>query len=409
MSHPDAPSSDPPVRRSRGFIVGYGLAQAGAFIAFIPLLALLLPEKAREIAGAGGAGLLLSQAAMVGGLTAAIANLAFGVLSDRTRSRFGRRRPWIIGGFLGVAVSLYGIGAADDAPHLIWGIVLFQLTVNAFYAPLSALVPDLVPDAQKGLISAWAGGALPLANLFTAAVLSRFTGASDIQYLLVAVAAGALILPFAFRLRERPAAPREFRLSFVAFRDPRFTRAFAARLLVESAIAINTLYVLLWLQTAPGRVMPTGWTTLSWFGVLLVSSTLAGAVSGFIGGVASDRMRRRRIFVICGALAMAAAFVLLAFAPAWPVVLAAQMLFGAAHGLHATTVAAMTAEILQHPDEAGRDLGIMNMAVALPQSLAPGAAAIVFSIGLTINWVFAAAAAAALLSALILAGQERRK
>lgn len=407
MTPADVSTPDPKVRCSRGFVAGYGLAQAGAFITFIPLLALLLPEKARAIAGADGAGLLLSQAAMIGGLTAAIANVAFGVLSDRTRGRFGRRRPWIVGGFLAAAAALAMIAMSSDPAVLILGIVLFQLAVNAFYGPLTALVPDLVPDAQKGLVSAWAGAALPVANLFTAVVISRFAGKSHIEYGLVIAASALLILPFALTLRERSApapAGRSPGLSFAAFGDPPFARAFAARLLAESAIAVNTLYVLLWLQDAPARTLPPGWTPLSWFGVLLVASTLAGAVTGFAGGLVSDRLRRRRIFVIGGSIAMGTAFAVLASEPVWTAVLGAQILFGAAHGLHATTVAAMTAEILKDPEGNGRDLGIMNMAVALPQSVAPALAAVLFGLGLSIGWIFAAAAAAAILSAIVLAG-----
>lgn len=399
MTDANATAADPLPHRSRGFIVGYGAAQAGAFITFIPLLALLLPEKARDLAGPDGAGLLLSQAAMVGGLTATVANLLFGALSDRTRTPFGRRRPWIIGGFAGVALSMVLIAMATGPVTLILSVVVFQLGVNALYGPLMALVPDLVPNAQKGLVSAWAGAALPVANLFTALVISRFSNAPGLQYLLVVLAAGLLILPFTIRVRERWTPPRTFRFSFAALADRRFSLAFVARLLAESAVAINTLYLLLWLQTAPPGALPQGWSAAAGFSVLLIGSTLAGAGAGFVGGMVSDRLRHRRAFVIAGALGMAVALAILAAAPPWPAALLVQILFGAAHGLHATTVAAMTAEILPDPEEAGRDLGVMNMAIALPQSLAPALAAVIFTLGLSMNWIFAAASVAAVLAA----------
>ena len=164
-----------PSHRSRWFILGYGAAQAGAFICFIPLLTLLLPGKAQLIGGADKA-LLLSQMAMLGGLTAAIANLLFGGLSDRTRGPLGRRRPWILAGLALVAVALALIAGARSPLQLALGVVAFQMAVNALYAPLTALVPDMVADAQKGLVSAWAGAALPVANLFTAVVVTRLAG-----------------------------------------------------------------------------------------------------------------------------------------------------------------------------------------------------------------------------------------
>ena len=72
--------------------------------------------------------------------------------------------------------------------ELVLAVILFQVAVNVLYAPLMAVVPDLVPDSQKGLVSAWAGAALPVANLFTALVVSRLAGWTAAQFTVVALA-----------------------------------------------------------------------------------------------------------------------------------------------------------------------------------------------------------------------------
>lgn len=391
-------------RRSRGFVVGYGAAQAGAFICFIPLLTLLLPEKAEQIGGADKA-LLLGLAAMLGGLTAAGANLLFGALSDGTKSRMGRRRPWILAGFAATALALALIGSARDPFQLAIGVVVFQLAVNALYAPLMALVPDMVPDEQKGLVCAWTGVALPVANLFTALIVSRLAGSATVQFAVVIAAAAVLVLPFALALKEPPAPrqiPEPFRLSFVALKDRTFRLAFSSRLLLESAVAINTLYLFFFLQAQPARSAPEGWSVAQVFGALLIASTLAAAASGFAGGILSDRLRRRRAFVFAGGAGMAVALALFVSWPTWPGPLIAQLLFGVGHGLHATAVAAMTAQILPDPQKSGRDLGVMNIAVALPQGLAPACAVALLSVGFSLSSVFAAASGAALLASAIL-------
>lgn len=394
-------------RRSRWFILGYGAAQTGVFVCFIPLLTLLLPEKASVIGGADKA-MLLSLAAMLGGATAAAANLVFGALSDRTRSRLGRRRPWILAGIAMVAASLALLALAHTPLHLVLGVILFQVAVNALYAPLTALVPDMVPDAQKGLISAWAGAALPLANLFTVLAVSRLAGSTGAQFAVVALAAGILILPFGLGLREpKPAGrPAPFRLSLTALRDSRFRALFTSRLLAESAVAINTLYLLFWVQGLPGRSIPTGWSALDAFGLLLLLSTLAATACGFAAGILSDRWRSRRVFVVAGCAGMALAFALMVGWPAWAGLLTAQLLFGASHGAHGTAVAAMTAESLPYRTRAGRDLGVMNIAVAAPQSLAPACAALLLALGLPLSAVFVAAGLAAIAAALVLASDQ---
>jgi MFS family permease len=401
----EAPS--PPSHRSRWFILGYGAAQTGAFVCFIPLLTLLLPEKASAIGGADKA-MLLSLAAMLGGATAAVANLVFGALSDRTRSRFGRRRPWILIGLAMVAASLALLALAQTSVHLVLGVVLFQIAVNAFYAPLTALVPDMVPDTQKGLISAWAGAALPLANLFTVLAVSRMAGSTGVQFAVVAIAAGVLILPFAFRLREPPPGrPAPFRLSLTALRESRFRALFISRLLAESAVAINTLSLLFWVQGLRTGSTPAGWSALDVFGALLLASTLAATVGGFAAGALSDRWGGRRVFVVTGCVGMALAFALMVGWPAWMGLLTAQLLFGASHGVHAVTVAAMTAESLPDKARAGRDLGVMNMAVAAPQSLAPAGAAMLFTFGLPLSAVFVSAGLLAIAGALVLASTRK--
>jgi Na+/melibiose symporter-like transporter len=84
-----------PVRAS--FIAAYTLAQVGAFVSFQPLLQVLLPLKAEAIDHASKA-VVLSQVAFWGAIVASVANLLAGAISDRTTSRFGRRRPWMVVG-----------------------------------------------------------------------------------------------------------------------------------------------------------------------------------------------------------------------------------------------------------------------------------------------------------------------
>ena len=87
-----------------------------------------------------------------------------GMLSDRSTSRYGRRRPYIVAGALLNAVFLLLIGAStlfDRTDPVIFGvtaayavllagIVLLQVSSNIGHGALQGLIPDVVPENQRG-------------------------------------------------------------------------------------------------------------------------------------------------------------------------------------------------------------------------------------------------------------------
>ncbi|RZJ78943.1 MAG: MFS transporter, partial [Brevundimonas sp.] len=173
MSSPpnDAIPLTPTDRVTARFVGGYTLAQIGAFIGFVPLLNVLLPIKAAQI-DSETASLVLSQAAMWGAAAAGLSHLITGLLSDSTRSRWGRRRPWILVGGVLTTLSYAGVYWADTPGRLIAAIVAFQVAFNVMFAPLVTIYADRVPDRQKGVVSAFLGVAYPIANLFAALVIA---------------------------------------------------------------------------------------------------------------------------------------------------------------------------------------------------------------------------------------------
>jgi Na+/melibiose symporter-like transporter len=95
----------------------------------------------------------------LGGLTFAGLVLAMvvqplaGGLSDSTRSRWGRRRPWILVGTLLALVFLGGMALAGNFLGLLAAYLLLQLASNSAHGPAQGLIPDLVPEQQRGLAS----------------------------------------------------------------------------------------------------------------------------------------------------------------------------------------------------------------------------------------------------------------
>jgi MFS family permease len=397
---------------SGGFIALYTLAQIGAFIAFIPMFNLLLPLKAEAVDLTGKA-ILLSQVTVLGAVVAGLANLGAGVLSDATRGPWGRRRPWIAGGAVAVAVAHGFIYLADSLWSLLAAIVAFQVALNLMFGPLNAVLADRVPDRQKGTVSALQGLALPTAGLFSALVLAMALDDLSERFLLTALAVPALVLPFALLVPDHsePGSRQEgARISLRVIADQDFRLAFFSRLLVQVSISLNVLYLLFYLQDVADLPDASFAAPESAFGWLLAAGTIGGLVVGFVGGLLSDRTRRRRVLVMSGGLLMALGAGLMVAQPGWPGPLVAQIVFGIGLGLYSTVDIALVAEVLPERASAGRDLGVMNLAITLPQVAAPliGLGVLVAFDG-ELRWVFAISTVFALMGAGAIMGIRRVK
>lgn len=359
---------------SPGFVALYMAAQVGAYIAFIPLLTLLLPLKARAIDPAGQME-MLSQIALWGALTAGIASVLAGIIGDRTRHWPGGRTIWMVLGLAGTAASYGLIHRAATPPDLLAAIVMLQISLNFMLNPLAATLPERVPAHQRGVVASFTGLALPISSLFGALVIGIWL-TDEAQRLLVVVAVtAAMILPFILMsIRATPAAQpvRRHGPSLSALADCDFLIAFGSRLLVQTTVALNVLYLLFFLdQEGNLQGALPGVRVEVVVGGLLATSTVVAVVAGLVGGRVSDRIGRRRPLVFAGATLLAAGALLMALVPSWPGPWIAQAVLGLGIGLYGVTDAVLAAEVLPSPADAGRDLGLLNVAATAAQMLAP--------------------------------------
>ncbi|MBO9708845.1 MAG: MFS transporter [Caulobacter sp.] len=364
-----------------GFISAYTLAQIGAFVSFMPLLQVLLPLKAESIDPAGKA-VVLSQVAIWGSLVASVANLLAGAVSDRTTSRLGRRRPWMILGALCTVASYLAIKAADSTAELLAGVIGFQLAFNMMFAALLAVLPDRVPDAQKGRVAAFLSLGHPVGGMAGALLVGGLLVDEGQRYLAIAAVLLVSIAPFALGLKDAPLNPRarppmDWR-GFVAglwvnpLVHPDFGLAWISRFMVLVAITLTQSYMLFYLQDAlhysalfPGRRAEQG------LALLTTAATCANVACAMIGGMLSDRLKRRKLFAAGAALVLAGAMVTFSMTPGWPVVLAGFVIFGCGAGCYYAVDIALVSTVLPSQRDVGKDLGVLNLANTLPQALAP--------------------------------------
>lgn len=398
---PDMPPVTP------GFIGAYTAAQIGAFIGFIPLLTLILPLKAAAIAPAGKAE-LLALVALWGAVTAGVANVWAGAASDRARLTHGGRWRWMATG-LAATIASYGlIAAASTSWALLFAVVALQISLNLMLNPLAAALPDDVPDHQKGVVSGFTGLAYPVASRFGALVIGILLSSEGARLAAVVAAMSLLVIPFILGVRrgQRPAssAPAALSWSSAALRDHDFRMTFLSRLAVQTAVAMNVLYLLFFLQqeSSIAAVLPrqrpeavVGW--------ILAASTLTAIVAGLLAGLASDRIGRRRELVFAGGICLAGGAALMALIPQWPGPALAQIVFGIGIGVYGVVDTALIAQVLPSRANAGRDLGLMNIATTAAQVLAPFLALVALQLaGHDLQLLFALSAALAVLGAVII-------
>ncbi len=368
-----------------GFMAGLALAQIGAFISFMPLLQILLPLKAEAIDPAHKA-ITLAHIMFWGAIAAGAANLFAGAISDRTTSRFGRRRPWLLAGAAGTMLAYLLIHLATDAQWLTAAVIFFQVVFNFLFAALLALAVDRVPFRQRGVMSALLALGYPLGNIGGAALVGGLINNEALRFAALGVVVLVMIVPFSLVIRDKPITAEQRPATFPNVlsggfwidprRHPDFALAWGGRFLVQVGMTLVQGYMLYYLvdvvhyaglfrggRAEQGLAILTGISSVSFVSVSLLT------------GYLSDRLRRRKPFVMIGAAVLATATASFALAPSWPAMVIAYVFHGFGAGLYYAVDVALLTQVLPSARDIGKDLGIVNLSNTMPQILAPVVAA----------------------------------
>ncbi|GAB2471839.1 MFS transporter [Jatrophihabitans fulvus] len=368
MTRPPTPTA--PV--GRGWTVRFALAWFGFWMANLVPVQLLLPNQLADIDPSGK----VHDFAVVNGISGLVALIALplsGALADRTTTRFGRRRVWIAGGALAFAAGLVVTGAQTSWPALALWWSLTQLGLAAATAGLTAVIVDRVPVTQRGTVSAAVFGPQALGVVVGIGLVAAF-GLTELEgYVLIAAVLLLAVVPFVRHHREVPASapPLTVRdiagsLSIDLRAHPDFAWAFGGRLLVNLGNSLGTSYLLYFLTDALRVDDPDG-TLLEVTVVYLV----AGLVLTYAGGILSDRLGRRRVFVAVAAAMQAGAGFLLAAHPTLTVTFVAAALLGGGFGAYMSVDQALITQVLPDAESRAKDLGIMNIGTIVPPAVAP--------------------------------------
>lgn len=367
------------MRRSRGtgrrVLPWLALVMGTTYVAIGGVVAVLLPAQVERIEPDDKVAALGVIASLSFAVTV-FAQPLIGGASDRTRSRFPARLPWVVGSAVVGALAVAAMGWAGSllALAVLWALAQFAL--NGVDIVASTAVVDDYPPGGRGRPSGVLAASIAVGTAL-GAVLSGALAAVPV-FAFAALAGIALLGAVTFTLgRPAPQRPGDAdptpRPRAGSGRIPtdylwailtRFSFTFG-----QQAVSTYLLYILsdhvgLGPEAAPALV-----GALTGTGIL---GLLAGAL---LAGWWSDRFGTRRMLLVVSSAIFVLAMVVVIVAPLVPVMFVYAVLQGAALGVHLAAAGSLLADVLPAGDRRpGRDLGVANTVVNAAQALAPLAA-----------------------------------
>ena len=385
---PPAPSNlapDTGAPPSRSALVRFGVGFFGISLLWAiglnAVAAVLLPQRLKDI-GVDNPTALLGSISAVTALVSLVSNLVFGNLSDRTRSRLGKRSPWVVcDGILG-GLSLFAIGVLTSSAVITVVYCMCMVGLNMMLAPAIAVLSDRVPESIRGTMSTfWGVGAsvgYPLGAIVGARFISE-SGASVSGFTLGGLLMGiaglfaVLVWPREKSAADETAAAQSLGDVLRSFIPPTrgagdFWKAFFGRFTMLISYQMINAYQLYIIQDYLGlSTEESGATVTVMSSIILV----VGLIGGFLGGPLSDILKRRKVPVVMASLLFALGVLMPWIMPTTTGIYPFALIAGFGYAVYSSVDQALNVDVLPDPETAGKDLGILNMSTTLGQMSGP--------------------------------------
>lgn len=372
---------------SRGYIFWLMIASFGASMAMMVPLAYGIAVRITELAP--GHEEVLGYITGTAQLVYLVISPIIGIWSDRTRSRFGRRTPFI---FLGSGIGLAGLVVMGLAPDLLIvgaGWVLGMSGWSIAGAAIQTLQADKLPEQQRGKVSALTGLMTQIAPVIGIGIAYAVSSSTFLIFLIPGLV-GAVLLALLPIFKPEGSSRELGRGSDVTVRSivasygfnvrkyPDFAWNWLGRFIFFIGLYFNTTFgTFFYAQRLdlPVREVAGIVATIGMLGVV------AAAAGALLGGFLSDKLKRRRLFVLLAAVLFVAGAVTEAFAWSLPQLIIGAVIMQMAIAVFATVDQAIIFAIIPDRSEAGRYMAVVSFAQKIPSAVAPLLASVVITIG----------------------------
>ena len=383
------PFAEPKRKVTAGWIALFATAWFGIWMAQLTPVQLLLPKQIDDLLRPTDWTQSVVAFGIISGIAGACALITYpltGAFSDRTTSRFGRRRPWILIGTVVFAVSLILLGLQTTivGVGVFWSLAIIGFCMVS--AAITATISDQVPVVQRGLVSGFVSAPQAVGTVLGILLVTELSLSQIVGYSVVAVALLVLVVPFVIVIPDE-VLPKVLRAPFTVgalvkgfwinpIAHPDFGWTLFSRILVNLGNALGTTLLLYFIMFGLNRPKTAEDDLLQLTVIYLITFILAAL--GF--GRLSDVIRKRKPFVYAAAYLQGLAALLLAFVPDYSIAMVGAGLLGLGYGCFMAVDQALATQVLPSSHTRGKDLGIMNIATAVPQAVAPllGSAIVAF-------------------------------
>jgi Na+/melibiose symporter-like transporter len=356
----------------------FGLAMTALWSS---LHSIILPLRIADFVPVGRQATYLGLLTVTGLILAIVTQPVAGALSDRSSSRWGRRRPFIFIGAIATLAFLPGISLVGSLAALFAIYYLLQVSANSALGPYLAFFPDLVPEDRRGLASGVKGmveiAGAGIAIWLIGQLMANYSPSEGGRWLwlslgiLGAVFLGTM-LATVFLVKESPGSGgpktslasilrKTFRIDARA--NPDFIRFVLCRLFFIIPLTAFQAFGLYFFRDYLGVANPSA--IMGNF-TLLSSLCMLGMV--YPAGRLSDRFGRRSIGLVSGLIG-ALGIGLLFFFRSYQFILTSAVLMGIGFGGLMSTNWALAVDLIPR-EEAGRYIGLTNLASAGGSALA---------------------------------------
>src|SRR6266849_7190991 len=371
-------------------------AQSAALFPIVIPLQILLFLPPGQIGNVQQA-VLLGWISTVGAIVSLVMPPLFGMASDRSTSRFGRRRPYIVAGTLLLILGAFLLAAAGNVLIFLLGMIVWQFGSNAANASYQALLPDRVPKDQRGEASGYMGlmtiignvGSLGLAAFLLADVnLTSTSGAiirrgANLFYILTGIvlfvgmlitAVGVHEMQYRHTLTRAPRAEGSalsrfrhwFAMNWIApWREFNFTLVFVTRFAVMMGLTLFMTFIEYYFVTAAHVTNFVQATA-----VVALLALLGAICSALLLGIYSDRVRRAPIVCISTLLMATASFAFVIAPGSFPLWILG-ILFGIGYGAYTSVDWALAVDAMPSLSTVGKDFALWGSSTNLSAILAP--------------------------------------